>query len=168
MSIYRGCSLFMNGIALSDTVTYTPPEIAIERTWFKTGAMNAPIGIDRGTKPMTATYKFVGHGYSSFLFFGFIPGIKARLTVRRAYQGDGGIDYLEDEVEGYIDTLRPDDSGTDNKADTGHTMTVTVNYYRVAADGIMPLLEINPLLGLRKIMGINVLNIPDDVTSLIL
>jgi hypothetical protein len=47
-------------------------------------------------------------------------------------------------------------------------MTVTVNYYRVAANGILPLLEINPLLGLRKIMGINVLNIPDDVTSLIL
>ncbi|MDY3572313.1 phage major tail tube protein [Enterobacter hormaechei] len=167
MSIYRGCSLFMNGFELSDTVTYTPPEIAIERVWFKTGAMNAPVGIDRGTRPMTATYKLIGHSFSSFLFFGFIPGIKTRLTVRRAFQGDRGVDYLEEEVEGYIDTIRADESGADSKSDVGYSMTVTVNYYRISLDGA-PLLEINPILGLRKIMGVNVLSISDDVLSLFL
>lgn len=168
MSIYRGCSLFQNGFEISDSISYTPPEIAIERAWFKTGAMNAPVAVDRGTKPMTATYKFSGYGLSPYLFFGFIPGVKARLTVRRAYQQEESMDYLEDEIEGFIDAIRADECGDSDRDKAGHTMTMSVNFYKVSLNGIMPLLEINAELGLRKVMGVNVLGIPNNILNLVL
>lgn len=168
MSFYRGCSLFQNGIEVSDAVSYSPPEIAVERSWFKTGAMNAPVAVDRGTKPMTAIYKFSGHGLSPYLFFGYIPGIKARLTVRRAFSSDEGVDYLEDELEGFIDTIRADECGDSDRDKVGHTMIMSVNYYKVSLNGIMPLLEINAELGLRKVVGVNVLGIPNNIMNLVL
>ncbi|MFP2504511.1 phage major tail tube protein [Buttiauxella gaviniae] len=168
MAVYRGCRLFMNSFEIADSVTYSPPEISIERAWFKAGGMNAPIPIDRGTKAMTASYKVQGPTAASFLFLGIIPGVTARLTVRRAYRGMGGVDYLEEEIEGFIDTIHADEHGNDNKIDVGHTMTISVNYYKISANGIIPLLEINPILGLRKVCGINVLGIPANFMSLIL
>lgn len=169
MFMYKGCSLFMNGFELSDPVSYTPPEIQITKTWFKTGAMNAAIPVDRGTEPMTATYKCSGVDYASFLLFGVIPGIKARLTVRRAYRGDmNGVEYIEEEIEGFVDSIRPDDHGNDNKSDVGQSVTISASYYKVSLNGVIPLLEINPMLGLRKVMGINVLGIPANILSLIL
>lgn len=168
MAVYRGCSLFMNSFQISDTVTYTPPEIAIERAWFKAGAMNMPVPVDRGTKAMTATYKIMGYTATTFLMLGFIPGIPARLTVRRAYREGGEVDYLEEEIEGFVDTVRADEHGSDNKVDVGHTITLSVNYYKVSLNGLVPLLELNPMLGLRKILGVNVLGIPANIMSLIL
>lgn len=168
MSVYRGCSLFQNGFEIADSVSYTPPEIAIERTWFKTGAMNAPVAVDRGTKAMSATYKITGYDVSPYLFLGFIPGVKARLTVRRAYQTEGGTDYLEDELEGFIDTIRADECGDSDRDKVGHTVTMSVDYYKVSLNGIMPLLEINAALGLRKVMGVNVLGIPNNILNLML
>lgn len=168
MSVYRGCSLFQNGFEISDSLSYTPPEIAIERAWFKAGAMNAPVAVDRGTKAMTATYKFSGHGFSPYLFFGYIPGVKARLTVRRAFSSDEGMDYLEDELEGFIDTIRADECGESDRDKVGHTMIMSINYYKVSLNGIMPLLEINAELGLRKVMGVNVLGIPNNILNLVL
>lgn len=168
---YQGCSLFLNGIPVSDTVTWTPPEIAVDRVWFKTGAMNAPVPIDRGTQAMTATFKCAGMSVGAMVLFGAIPGIKARLTVRRAYRGAAGdnrVSFLEEEVEGFIDAVRADEHGAGSKSDVGQTMSVSASYYKVSLDGIVPLLEINPALGLRKILGVNVNGIPADFISLLL
>lgn len=168
MAIYRGCRLFMNSFEISDTVTYTPPDIVVNTTWFKAGAMNAPIPVDTGTKEMTATYKIQGYTLTSFLFLGFIPGLPARLTVRRVYRGIDGVEYLEEEVEGFVSTIHADEHGNDNKSEVGHTVTLSVNYYKISMNGLVPLLEINPMLGLRKVLGVNVLGIPANLTSLIL
>lgn len=169
MPVYRGCSLWMNGFEISDTVSYTPPEIKITQKLFKAGAMNAPVPVDDGTELMTATYKCQGMDAMSFLLFGIIPGVKARLSVRRAYRGSlEDVTMLEEEVEGFVSTIRSDEHGTSGKDGTGQVITISASYYRISANGIFPLLEINPVLGLRKIMGINVIGLPGNFMSLIL
>lgn len=168
MAIYRGCSLFQNGIEISDTVNYSPPELSVEVGWFKAGAMNSAVPVDLGTKEMTASYKITGFSAAAYIGFGFIPGVKTRLTVRRAYRGPDGVGFLEDEVEGFISSIRPDDHGGDNRHDVGQVMTICADFYKLTLDGYLPLIEINPVLGLRKIYGVNVLGIPADIRSLIL
>ncbi|MFQ3396179.1 phage major tail tube protein [Enterobacter mori] len=166
MAVYRGCTLLLNGFQLSDMVAYTPPALRITKKLFRAGNMNAPVSVDTGTEELTATYKVPGMDYSAFLLFGAVPGVKARLTVRRAYRGVmEGVMYLEEQVEGFISDISSDEHGADNRSDVGQVMTVSASYYSVTANGIIPLLEINPLLGLRKIMGINVLSLSDNVVS---
>lgn len=170
MPIYSGCSLFMNGIEIPDTISYTPPEIRITKKAFKTGAMNAPVPVDDGTELMSATYKCAGADPLAFIMFGVVPGVKARLMVRRTFRGRGelaGVTMLEEEVEGFVESIRPDDGGADGRDTVGQLVTVAASHYRVSANGIYPLLEINPILGLRKIAGINVLAIPGSFLSLI-
>ena len=166
MAIYRGCTLLLNGFQLSDMVAYTPPALRITKKLFRAGNMNAPVPVDTGTEELTATYKVPGMDYSAFLLFGAVPGVKARLTVRRAYRGVmDGVTYLEEQVEGFISDISSDEHGADNRSDVGQVMTVAASYYSVTANGVIPLLEINPLLGLRKIMGINVLSLSDNVIT---
>ncbi|MBL5919769.1 phage major tail tube protein [Lelliottia amnigena] len=164
MALFRGCSLFLNEFRLSDSVEYSPPEIGIDRAWYKAGAMTAPVPVDRGTKPMTARYKIAGMDPSAFLFFGLVPGFRARLTVRRAFRFAGRPVFLHDEMEGFIDTIRPD-SSSDDKLGVGQEMTLSVNYYRVSVDGVLPLLEINPALGVRKIWGMDAQRISSMLTG---
>lgn len=171
MALYRGCVLSLNGFQVPNTVNYSPPEIAIDRKWFKTGAMNAAVPVDDGTKPITASYKCLGMDYGSLLLFGAIPGIKARLTVRRVYRGVlsySGVTYLEEEIEGMIDSVKPDECGNDNKVEAGQVIMVSASYYKISTNLGVPLLEINPVLGLRKVMDVNVLGIPDNLLGLIL
>lgn len=168
MSVYFGCSLFQNGFQITDSLTYTPPAIEIVTAPFKAGAMNAPVYVDRGTKPMAATFKIGGSETFPYVFLGFTPGVEARLTVRRVYRDSGEVRYLEDELTGFISAIRPDPHGASNKGDVGHTITMSVNYLKISANGLIPLLEINPIQGLRKIMGVNVLGIPNNLLNLIL
>lgn len=171
MSLYRGCSLMLNGFDVPNMVNYSPPEIATDTRWFKAGAMNAPVPVDCGTKAMTATYKCVGMDYGSILLFGAIPGIRARLSVRRAYRGvlnDSGVTYLDEEVEGMITSVKSDDQGGDNKAEVGQLIAVSASYYKISTNLGVPLLEISPIHGLRKILGVNVLGIPNNILNLIL
>lgn len=154
MVSYRGCSLFLNGFRLSDSVEYTPPEIAIDRVWYKNGAMTSPIPRDKGMKPMTAHYKMHGIDPSAFLFFGLTPGLHARLTVRRAYRLRNRVVFLHDELEGFIDTIRHDGHSSD-KVSVGQEVTLSADYYRLSIDGVQPLLEINPVLGVQKIFGMD-------------
>lgn len=170
MPVYSGCSLFMNGIEIADPISYTPPEIRIAQKSFKIGAMNAPVPVDDGTELMAARYKCAGADPLAFLMFGVVPGVKARLMVRRTFRGHGqlaGITMLEEEVEGFVQSIQPDEGGADGRATVGQIVTVSASYYRVSANGVYPLLEINPVLGLRKIAGINVLGIPGSFLSLI-
>ena len=171
MPVYSGCSLFMNGIEITDPVSYTPPEIRITKKSFKTGAMNAPVPVDDGTELMSARYKCAGADPLAFLMFGVVPGVKARMMVRRTFRGRGqlaGVTMLEEEVEGFVESIQPDEGGANGRADVGQVVTVAATYYRISANGIYPLLEINPVLGLRKIAGVNVLAIPGNFLSLIL
>lgn len=169
MPLYRGCSLFMNGFELPDPVSYTPPEIRVTRKAFKTGAMNAPVPVDDGTELMTAVYKCQGYDPMAFLLFGVTPGVRARLMVRRAYHGElAGVTMLQEEVEGFVESIRADESGADGRDTVGQVVTVAASFYRVSINGLYPLLEIHPALGLRKIAGINVLGIPGNILSLIL
>lgn len=169
MPVYRGCTLFMNGLEISEPVSYTPPEIRIIKKSFKTGAMNAPVPVDDGTELMSATYKCQGIDPLAFMVFGVIPGVKARLSVRRTYRGAlDDVTMIEEEVEGFVESIRQDEHRADGREGTGQIITVAASYYRISADGIYPLLEINPALGLRKIMGINVLGIPGNFWTLIL
>lgn len=166
MAIYRGCTLLLNGFQLSDVVTYTPPALRVTKKLFRAGNMNAPVPVDTGTEELTATYKVPGMDYAAFLLFGAVPGVKARLTVRRAYRGVmNGVTFLEEQVEGFISDISGDEHGANDRAEVGQTMTVSANYYSVLANGLVPLLEINPLLGIRRIAGINVLNLSDNVVS---
>ncbi|HEY2454141.1 MAG TPA: phage major tail tube protein [Scandinavium sp.] len=168
MATYRGCSLFLNSFKLSDSVAYTPPEIAVDRVWYKAGAMTTPVGMDRGIKPMTAHYKIAGMDPTAFLFLGLVPGFRARLTVRRVYRiGDVTL-FLHDELEGFIDTIRADEHGSDSKLNVGQEMTMTVNYYRVSVDGVQPLLEIHPVMGTRKIFGVDAQRIPASITEMLM
>ncbi|AYN30004.1 hypothetical protein D8682_25310 [Buttiauxella sp. 3AFRM03] len=169
MPVYRGCSLWMNGLEIADTVSYTPPEIKITQKLFKAGAMNAPVPVDDGTELMTASYKCQGMDAMAFMVFGIIPGVRARLSVRRAYRGPlEDITMIEEEVEGFVSAIRADEHGNNDKDTIGQIVTVSASYYRVSANGVYPLLEINPVLGLRKILGINVLGMPGNFMSLIL
>ncbi|NEG58188.1 phage major tail tube protein [Pantoea agglomerans] len=168
MAIYRGCTLLLNGFQLSDVVSYTPPELRIAKKLFQAGNMGGPVPVDTGkTEEMTATYKVPGMDYSAFLLFGAVPGVKARLTIRRAYRGGlpDGVSYIEEQVEGFISGIRSDEHGSENRSDVGQVMTVSASYYSVMANGLIPLLEINPLLGVRRIAGINVLSLSDNVVS---
>lgn len=166
MAIYRGCTLLLNGFRLSDMVAYTPPALRITKKLFRAGNMNAPVPVDTGTEELTATYKIPGMDHSAFLLFGAVPGVKARLTVRRAYRGVmDGMTFLEEQVEGFISDISSDELGADNRSDVGQVMTVSASYYSVMANGNIPLLEINPLLGIRRVAGINVLSLSDNVVS---
>lgn len=167
MAVYRGCTLLMNGFQLSDVVSYTPPELRITKKLFRAGNMNAPLPVDMGTEELTATYRVPGMDYSSFLLFGAVPGVKARLTIRRAYRGGllDGVHYLEEQVEGFISGIRSDEHGAENRSEVRQVMTVSASYYSVLANGLTPLLEINPLLGVRRIGGVNVLSLSDNVVS---
>ncbi|MHA1067009.1 phage major tail tube protein [Enterobacter ludwigii] len=170
MPVYRGCSLFMNGLEISDSVSYTPPEIRVTKKMFKTGAMNAPVPVDVGTELMTAQYKCYGLDPLAFLQFGIIPGMKARLLARRAYQGSGelsGVNMLEEMVEGFVESIRQEEVSENDRASVGQVVTVAARYYRITANNF-PLLEINPVLGVRKIAGIDVLAIPGSFLSMIL
>ena len=171
MSLYRGCSLALNGVAVSNVVNYSPPVLAVNRKWFKAGAMNAPVPVDEGTQPMTATYKCIGMDYGSLLLLGLIPGIRARLTVRRVFRGvlaGADVSYLEEEIEGFIDSVKPDAAGNDGKEGVGQVISVSASYYKISTNLGVPLVEINPVQGLRKILGVNVLGIPNDFLNLIL
>lgn len=168
MAIYTGCSLFLNSFQLSDSVAYSPPELGIERSWYKAGAMSAPVPMDRGTKPLMAHYKISGMDPTAFLFFGLVPGLRARLTVRRVYQlGDRTL-FLHDECEGFIDTIRSDEHGSDGKLEAGQEMTLSVSYYRLSIDGVQPLLELNPRMGVRKIMGVDAQRIPSNFAEMLM
>lgn len=166
MAIYRGCTLLLNGFQLSDVVAYTPPALRITKKLFRAGNMNAPVPVDTGTEELTATYKVPGMDHSAFLLFGAVPGVKARLTIRRAYRGVmDGVTFLEEQVEGFISDISSDEHGADNRSDVGQVMTVSASYYSVLANGLIPLLEINALLGVRRIAGINALSLSDNVVS---
>ena len=166
MAIYRGCTLLLNGFQLSDMVAYTPPALRVTKKLFRAGNMNAPVPVDTGTEELTATYKIPGMDYSAFLLFGAVPGVKARLTVRRAYRGVmDGVTFLEEQVEGFISDISSDEHGADNRSDVGLVVTVSASYYSVTANGLIPLLEINPLLGIRRISVINVLSLSDNVVT---
>ena len=161
----------LNGFDVPNMVNYSPPEIAVDVRWYKAGAMNAPVPVDCGTKSMTAVYKCIGMDYGSLLLFGAIPGIRARLSVRRAYCGAlsaTGVTYLEEEVEGMITSVKPDDQGNDNKVETGQVIAVSASYYKVSTNLGVPLIEISPTHGLRKILGNYVLGIPNNILNLIL
>jgi len=89
--------------------------------------------------------------------------------VRRAYRGPlEDITLIEEEVEGFVSAIRSDEHGSGSKDTTGQIITVSASYYRISANGTYPLLEISPVLGLRKIAGVNVLGIPGSFMSLIL
>ncbi|MFQ3396304.1 phage major tail tube protein [Enterobacter mori] len=165
MAVYRGCTLLLNGFQLSDTVSYTPPELKITEKWFRAGNMNAPVPVDTGMEPMTAVFRIAGMSEGTYVLFGMVPGVRARLTVRRVYRDEQSIDYLEDQVEGFISSIRPDEHGNGDRTEVGKVITVSVSYYSVAINGLIPILEINPVLGLRKIMSINVLELPDNLIS---
>lgn len=172
MASYRGCSLFLNSFRLSDSVEYTPPEINIDRVWYKNGAMTMPVPRDRGMKPMTARYKISGIDPSAYLFLGLVPGLRARLTVRRAYRLRERVVFLHDEIEGFIDSIRSDAHSND-KVSVGQEVTVSADYYRLSIEGGVPLLEVNPVLGIRKMFGMDVRKldtsrIPADIRRLFL
>ncbi|EMO5715828.1 phage major tail tube protein [Enterobacter bugandensis] len=169
MPIYRGCSLLINGVEITDSVSYTPPEIRITKKAFKVGSMNAPVPIDVGTELMTAQYKCYGMDPLAFLQFGVIPGMRARLMVRRAYRGGTlvGVNVLEEMVEGFVESIRQEEVGSDERAAVGQVVTVAAQYYRITANNF-PLLEINPKLGVRKIAGMDVLTLPGSFLSMIL
>ncbi len=116
MAIYRGCTLLLNGFQLSDVVAYTPPALRITKKLFRAGNMNAPVPVDTGTEELTATYKVPGMDHSAFLLFGAVPGVKARLTIRRAYRGVmDGVTFLEEQVEGFISDISSDEHGADSR-----------------------------------------------------
>ena len=168
MAFYEGCSLFLSSLRISDSVAYTPPEIGISQSWFKAGAMNTPVAIDRGMKPMTANYKIAGMDPTAFAFLGLIPGYRARLTVRRAYTVKDSVIFLHDECEGFISTIRADEHGSDGKLNVGQEMTMSVNYYRLSVEGGLPLLEVNPIMGTRKIMGTDPQRLSDMLGGILL
>lgn len=154
MTVYRGCSLFLNDFQLSDSVEYTPPEIGIDLAWYKAGAMSTPVPVDRGTKSLTARYKIRGMDPTAFLFFGMAPGLRARLTVHRVFRFRGRLVLLHDEMEGFIQNIRPDGHNTDQTS-VGQEMTMALSYYRVSIDGVQPLLEIIPAMGVRRLFGVD-------------
>ncbi|MCS2152373.1 phage major tail tube protein [Scandinavium goeteborgense] len=167
MAVYRGCSLFLNSVRLSDSVAYTPPEISVDVARYKAGAMPVPVGVPRGIKPMTAHYKIAGMDPTAFLFLGLTAGARARLTVRRVYRVGETVVFLHDELEGFIDSIRTDEHGSDSKLNVGQEMSMTVNYYRVSVDGVQSLLEINAALGTTKIMGVDPQRISGAISGIL-
>lgn len=162
MAIYRGCALYLNNFQLSDSVEYTPPEITIDRAWYKAGAMDAPVPVDRGMKPLTARYKMLGIDPTAFLFLGLTPGARARLTVHRVFRWRERVLLIHDEMEGFIDSIRSD-GHSDDKAGVGQEMTLSVSYYRVSVDGVQPLLEVIPAQGIRRQFGFNAQSLPASI-----
>ncbi|MED7790450.1 phage major tail tube protein [Klebsiella aerogenes] len=166
MTVYRGCSLFMNNFQLSDSVEYTPPEISINTGWFKAGAMTTPNPVDRGIKQMRARYKMAGIDPTAFLFLGLVPGFRARLTVHRVFHWRGRPVLIHDEMEGFIENIRSD-GHDDNKVDVGQEMSMAINYYRVSVDGVLPLLEIIPAQGIRRQFGVDPHQLSARMTELL-
>ncbi|WP_234262258.1 phage major tail tube protein [Klebsiella aerogenes] len=166
MTVYRGCSLFLNDFQLSDSVDYTPPEIGINTGWFKAGAMSTPTPVDRGIKQMTARYKIAGMDPTAFFFLGLVPGVRARLTVHRLFRLRERLVLLHDEIEGFIESIRSD-GHSDNRVEVGQEMSIAARYYRVSVDGVLPLLEIIPEMGIRRQFGVDPHQLASRMTELL-
>lgn len=166
MITYRGCSLFVNNFHLSESVEYTPPEIAIDLAQYKNGAMDTPVAMDRGMQPLTAHYKIGGMDPTAFLFLGLVPGFRTRLTVHRVFRWDQRAFLLHDEMEGFISSIRPDGHDKDGVS-VGQSMTLSVSYYRVSVDGVLPLLEVLPAMGIRRQFGVDPQRLSSRMTELL-
>jgi phage tail tube protein FII len=166
MSTYRGCSLFINNFQLPASVEYTPPEIALNLAQYKNGAMDTPVPVDRGMQPLTARYKIAGMDPTAFLFLGLVPGFRARLTVHRLFRWGERLVLLHDEMEGFISAIRPD-GHNDDKVSVGQEMTLSVSYYRVSVEGVQPLLEVIPAMGIRRQFGVDPQRLSTRLTELL-
>lgn len=166
MNTYRGCSLFINNFQLPASIEYAPPEITLDIAQYKNGAMDTPAPIERGMQPLTARYKIAGMDPTAFLFLGLVPGFRTRLTVHRLFRWRERSLLLHDEMEGFISSIRPDGHSHD-KTSVGQEMTLSLSYYRVSIDGVQPLLEVIPAMGIRRQFGVDPARLSTRLTELL-
>lgn len=155
--IYSKSGLWIgNNNRVAGVMSLTPPAITATIGNYKTTWMDMAIPVDTGMEPMQTEFK-VGADTDVLAMFGFIPGNRTRVQVRRTYRDTlGELHTFIDEMEGIIGTITPDEAGTDSKEGVGNAITMNLSYYKLTIDG-KEMYEIDPENMIRSVNGVNTL-----------
>lgn len=146
---------------------YTPPTLSVKTVDFISGDMDMSVPCDDGMDPMQADWTMFGLDPTAYALFGLTGGKNKSVTVRSTYTDrQGNTHELVEVLRGMLITIARDPQGSDSNRDKGQKMTMKLDYYKVTYDAL-PLVEIDPENGVRKIGGVDALEAVRKALSLL-
>ena len=151
-------AIWVDGIGkVGNAQSYTPPSLEIDSLDFRAGDMDCPGPVDGGMSVMEITFALYGVDPEILPLFGLRSGAKCPIIVRSAYNNlQGGVTSMIEHCNGMITTIERDAQDTGSQREKVITVTMKLDYYRASFDG-RDLIEIDPVNGVRKLDGMDVL-----------
>ncbi|MGJ8514670.1 hypothetical protein R84981_001133 [Carnimonas sp. R-84981] len=151
----KDLNLFTNGDDWKGEIaTVTPPKLQRNMVEYRGGGMQGPIEIDMGLQKLEMSFVVAGFAAEHFKNWGTHIADTDTLRFRGSYESDetGEVRAVEITCRGRYSNIDMGDAKLGE--DTQHTITASLNYYRLVDNG-KELIEVDIINNICKVDGVD-------------
>lgn len=156
--LLKNWAIWVSGVGKAGNAKeYSPPKLAIKTVDFQAGDMDMSVPVDDGMEPMEASFSIFGIDPLVLPLFGLQKNKKPTVTVRSTYTDlSGQTSELVEELRGMITSIERDSQDSGSQREKAMKTVMKLTYYKVSLSGVV-LIEIDPINGVRKLGGVDML-----------